>query len=163
MFPILATIPVEIPAVAVQVAAASALEKKDRTVGFCFPMENSPDPRAQHTTALDPLVALENYFRVVEHAEVKLSGKISLVQPVEHGTLTAFDNGTDYEYTPTPGYYGSDRATVLIELEGMKVRLVYFFKIREVINDADREELCPKYYWKISLNSGAPGNVPNLM
>jgi hypothetical protein len=141
------------PAVAVQVAAAGAPERKDLTVGFCFPMENSPDLRAQHTTALDPLVGLENYFRVVEHAEVKVSGKVSLVQSVEHGTVTAFDNGTDFEYTPTPGYYGSDRATVLVELEGMKVRLVYFFKIREVINDADREELCPKYYWRISGGS----------
>src|SRR5437016_5139434 len=98
--------------------AKQGAERIDRTVGICYPIENSPNPKGLHGSTLSPLVAAKNYFRIVEHRVVDASGKTSVLENPVHGELKRFlDGGSEnFEYLPAPGYLGPDRATLLVEI-----------------------------------------------
>jgi hypothetical protein len=53
----------------------------------------------------------------------------------KHGNVTPFAHETDYEYIPTPGYYGPDETTLLVEMAGMKVRVKFQFTVLELVHD----------------------------
>jgi hypothetical protein len=96
-----------------------------------------------------------------------------LEQP-KHGTLE--DGGTfvtrhgvqidtgerNYWYIHAADYLGEDRATLLVEIGGYKVKVVYFFHVEKgPLDNEDEEITCPKSYWKISFNNNDPtGQLP---
>jgi hypothetical protein len=132
-------------------------------IGVCIPIENSPKPEGMHGSGLSPLTAIENYFRVLEHKEIRAAGKISILEPSKHGKVTPFAHETDYEYIPTPGYYGPDETTLLVEMADMKFRVKFQFKVLELVHDDDDASLCPTSYWRISLNFNPADGIPLAM
>ena len=59
---------------------------------------------------------------------------------------------------PESGYLGQDSATLLVEIGGFKVKMVYTFKVATAVDYKNEEVLCPKPYWKISSTLDANGN-----
>jgi hypothetical protein len=101
------------------------------------------------------LLATENYFRIHENRTVKASGKIRVLQSPRHGTLEGDEHG-NYLYLPAPGYLGKDRATLLAEMGGVKIKMVYFFQVLDGVADSDYPERCPKEEWRISHANDVP-------
>ena len=105
-----------------------------------------------------------------ENKTVTGSATITVLQQPKHGTLrliTEDDRGTLfssssgplkptaslYAYLPEKGYLGKDSATVLVEIGGIKVKVVYFFQAIDGSSGNDGYEvLCGKRgsHWKIS-------------
>jgi hypothetical protein len=59
----------------------------------------------------------------------------------------------DYAYLPEAGYVGKDQATMLVEVNGIKVKVEYFFQAIPGVtgNDGGAEYCAPKgMFWKIS-------------
>jgi hypothetical protein len=110
-------IPVVMIAQASDVAQTSATA--DRVIGVCTPIENSSKPGGTRGEGLSPLVALANYFRIMEQQEVATdAGVISVLKEPAHGTRVG--SGVGLVYTPQAGYDGDDQMTVLVELDGKK-------------------------------------------
>jgi hypothetical protein len=104
---------------------------------------------------ISPAETVSDYINRFEKRYVGLEGKITLLQGAEHGELKE-EGGKYFRYTPVVGYIGSDRATFLVEIGGLKVKAVYHFKIIDggAIGgtEADDKQNCPKgMFWKISL------------
>ena len=93
-------------------------------------------------------------------ADIYNAAKISISQGPSHGKLED-ERGGDYRYVPTPDYYGQDRATLLVEIGGRKVKVVYFFNVLPGVPGGTDEgapqedkKYCPKgEIWKISSTS----------
>jgi len=74
------------------------------------------------------------------------------------------DGGGDYVYLPEEGYLGNDRATLLVEVGGKKVRMEYFFRVMKSVFESPGEdnsaEFCPEKVrvWKISSITDTNGN-----
>jgi hypothetical protein len=75
----------------------------------------------------------------------------------EHGIRV--DTGERrYAYLPNPDYRGRDSAALLVEIAGMKIKLVYTFRVvKSLGNDAD-EILCGRSPYK--RLSSPPGSDP---
>src|ERR1700731_457839 len=114
-------------------SAAGSAESNSSAIGVCMLIENSPTPGGMHGSGLSPLKAVANYFRIVEHQEIAAAGTVSVMDPSKHGKLTSFAHATNYEYVPTPGYYGQDEATLLVEMANIKVGLKFKFRTLELV------------------------------
>ena len=82
--------------------------------------------------------------------------KITLAKAPEHGTLTLTDNsdmtfGKVYNYMPNQGYVGQDRFVLLVEKNGVKVRIEYL--IEGLDNDEADVGICDPDLWKISATT----------
>jgi hypothetical protein len=90
--------------------------------------------------------------------------KISVLQAPAHGTLKDEGSG-DYRYLPVDSYFGVDRATLLVEIGGQKIKVIYFFNVlHHVPGGTDNYDplqdkgYCPNgYRWKISSTLGSNG------
>ncbi|HEX19772.1 MAG TPA: hypothetical protein ENG78_03005 [Acidiferrobacteraceae bacterium] len=175
-------IPPDVPAqhASVVIAQASQIQKSkaktDRTVGICQALSNPaissiPGATVSAYNTFTPPLAVKNYFRIVENRTVKGPSTVTVLENPKHGTLK--DLGTivydqrgraikdtgqrSYSYLPKTGYLGKDRATLLVEIGGFKVKLVYFFQVEPVVDYKVEEIVCPNgRYWKISINPNDP-------
>jgi len=107
-----------------------------------------------------------DYFSLFENKNISYENNVKVVlqQGPEHGELKE-DGGQYYRYTPIANYVGADHATFLVEIGGIKVKLVYNFKVidggaiggTEIIDKKN----CPKgWVWKISTTTNdANGNL----
>ena len=174
-------IPPDVPTQYATVVIAQATQvqkskaKTDRTVGICQALSNPAMPGIPGATVsayntLTPPLAVKNYFRIVENRTVKGPSTVTVLEKPKHGELE--DMGTfvtrhgvrvdtgqrSYSYLPNSGYLGKDRATLLVEIGGFKVKLVYFFQVEPVVDYKVEEIVCPNSpYWKISVNPNDPG------
>lgn len=133
----------------------------DRTIGVCHLVENPvrvlEGGGYSAVNSISPGGSAEVYFLSVENRNVGEKPRVTTVlRNPEHGTLEqSIDHGgTGFMYLPKPGYFGRDRATFLVEIDGMKVKLEYFFKVLAGVADDnyDDKRYCPKgEQWKISL------------
>ena len=142
----------------------------DRTIAICHLMENPPTPPGTAVNSLSPIVALKTYFRVQERLVLEGASKATVLQNPAHGTL--IDEGTlirdgfngplretgerSYSYQPAPGYLGQDSATLLVEMGGYKIKVIYSFHVlRGPIGDdtLDYERLCPNEVHRVSATS----------
>jgi len=139
--------------------------KTDRTIGVCHLIQNPPIPALTAVNSLSPLGEASVYLENHEHLKLDWkSWKVSLLQGPEHGTLEMGERGGRYH--PTPDYFGPDRATLLVEIGGHKVKVIYFFNVLEGVpggtdegDPHDDKEYCPQgkgRVWKISLNPDDP-------
>src|SRR3989338_7256120 len=165
-------VPPEMPAqyAPVMVAQASQAQdpaKTDRTIVVCqlvnsFDLSGSDDPLSP-IYVISPVGNVSDYINMFEKRYVGLEGKVTLLQAPAHGELKVTVSG-NYRYTPVVDYIGSDRATFLVEIGGLKVKAVYHFKVIDggAIGGTewDDKKNCPKgYLWKISTTSDANGNL----
>ncbi len=144
--------------------------KTDRTIGVCHLIENPPVPPESAVNFISPVQSVWGYLEKQERptpgwltADVYNAAKATIQAGPGHGKLKDEGSG-DYHYHPTADYYGQDRATVLVEVGGLKVKVTYFFKVMRIVSDATDsydpyrdKKLCPNgMVWKISLNLGDP-------
>jgi hypothetical protein len=150
------------------------------TMGICFP---APNELYSLENVLEPKGDAGFYLRSYENKQVANTdpGTITILQQPTHGILrlvTEADRGTlfssssgpidpanpGYVYLPEKGYLGKDKTVALVEIGGVKVKVVYFFQaINGPLGDVD--ELCGKkgYHWKISSTLDANGNSPRRL
>jgi hypothetical protein len=152
------------PVVIAQASQAQTSGKTDRTIGVCQLIENRPESIRSAINGLSPLQSASIFFSSVENREVGIEGKASVLQGPAHGTLEEL-GGVDrggYLYIPMSNFLGQDSATMLVEIGGFKVKVMYFFNVLEGVADDMYEDgqFCPNGdVWKISLNPDDP-NAP---
>jgi hypothetical protein len=140
--------------------------KIDRTIGVCHLIQNPPIPPGTAVNVISPLGSTSDYFNKLEQRWVGLEGKVTVLQGPEHGALEDVGSGY-FGYQPTPDYRGPDRATLLVDIGGLKVKVMYFFKVEasawggtEGYDPYEDKDNCPQgRMWKISLNPDDP-NAP---
>jgi hypothetical protein len=146
-----------------------------RTIGVCHP---APSNAYSLENVTEPIGEADYYLQQYEQQTVTGSATITILQQPKHGILrlvTEADRGTlfsdtsgpidpadpGYAYLPEEGYLGKDKAIVLVEIGGVKVKVVYFFQaIEGGLGNTGLERLCSKtgYHWKISSTIDANGN-----
>jgi hypothetical protein len=135
----------------------------ERSVGVCHVVPNVgplPPPGEDLEYNIGPVDEAKAYFRLYEHLKVVGTANTSILQNPKHGVLRDDGSGS-YSYLPNPEYLGKDSATMLVEIDGFKVKVVYSFRAINGHPDGDYEkELCPNkvYRWKISSVLDANGN-----
>jgi hypothetical protein len=116
----------------------------------------SGGPRLSATNTLSPVLALKYYVKSKEGTSPKGPSSVTVLKKPKHGELqnqgtVAMDADTraltdkgerTYTYVPESGYVGTDSATLLVEMDGKKTKIVYTFHVVKRINQ-DTEELCP--------------------
>jgi hypothetical protein len=156
---VIAQAPKTQPATAPAAAGSAMVE---RTIGVCQLIENPPIPAMTAANSSAVSMAAWSYLTSVE--KVKLSedlvesAKTTLLVGAQHGEFKE-EWGGNYRYHPTPGYYGTDRATVLVEMGNYKVKVVIHIKVLAPTegNDYQNKRLCPKgELWKISVSPDDP-------
>ncbi|MFA6445496.1 MAG: matrixin family metalloprotease [Sterolibacterium sp.] len=147
--------------------------KSERTVGVCQALSNPAFDGAVATAenSLTPAGDVINYFYSFENRKVTGPSTVTVLAYPKHGNLE--DLGTvvydesgrairdtgerSYSYIPETGYLGQDSATLLVEIGGYKVKIVYVFKVAMEVDYKKAELLCAKSYWKISAVLDANG------
>jgi len=152
--------------------------KTTRTIGVCFP---APNDNYSLENVLSPINSAGFYLRSYELQKVADTdpATITILQQPAHGTLRLvtetdgnsfgegrFDPASKlYVYLPKEGYLGKDSATALVEIGGIKVKVVYFFQaIEGPLGNTGIEDHCGKtgYRWKISSASSSAGSAYGL-
>lgn len=146
-----------------------------RTMGVCFP---APNELYSLENVFDPAHSARFYLRNYEHKTVERASPapVTILQQPSHGVLrqvTEGDRGTIlnseggpldpaaalYAYLPEKGYVGKDKAVALVEIAGVKVKVIYYFQAIDGPR-GDVDELCGKrgFHWKISSTLDANGS-----
>jgi hypothetical protein len=171
--------PQELP---VMIAQASQAQTEDantvRTLGVCFPV---PNRNFSAENGVIPKGDAAYYLRSYENKSVAGSapGTIAILEQPKHGILrlvtqadvgTILPSGGDsvdpaaglYFYLPENGYVGDDKAAFLVEIAGVKIKVIYFLQAIEggTLGNTGVEEACAKTgtEWKISTIIDANGN-----
>lgn len=140
--------------------AQEAPAKIDRTIGICKTLSNPPSGGPTAGNTLTPAQDVASYFYAAEKRTVAGASTITVLEQPKHGKLEdvgtmAFDEMKhavrdtgvrSYNYIPESGYLGGDKATLLVDIGGYKVKAEYAFQISAKFD----EKLCPTSYWKIS-------------
>lgn len=166
--------PQNVPVMIAQANQAQAGdEATTRAIGVCYP---APSDQYSGENTLSPIVSAKIYLRSYEHKAVSSTATITILQQPKHGVLrlvTEADRGTLfsdtsgpvdpasglYAYLPEKGY-GKDSATFLVDIGGVKVKVVYFFKEFEgALGNTGWEDRCKETgtRWKISSTLDANG------
>ena len=160
------------PVIIAQATQAQDTSGTDRTIGVCH-LVNSLGVTGRDTPlspvyVISPAATVSDYINMFEKWKVGLDGKATLLNGPEHGVLKEDGEvspwGQDYRYTPVANYIGADRATFLVEIGGLKVKVVYHLKVIDggAIGGTEIQDKknCPKgWVWKISTTSDANGNL----
>lgn len=151
-----------------------------RTIGVCKP---APNYGYDTGNGIDPKGEAWEYLLAFEHRRTDISApaKITLLQGPKHGVLRPvvqadygdlLRGGSEppvnpadgfHFYLPPDNYFGKDKAVFLVEMAGVKIKVVYFFQA--VGGDPDVEKYCGKRgrYWKISANLDADGRTSSVL
>ena len=138
------------------------LQKYDRTIGVCHLSANPYDPTSAQNSMSPPL-AVKLYYYNFEKNNIQGSVSVSVLQMPAHGTLLDGGKG-NYAYLPEKGYLGNDRATLLVEVGGKKVRMEYFFRVMTSVQEGEGvdpyADNCQEKVrvWKISTATDENGN-----
>lgn len=150
----------------VVIATSTQAEKEnggaDRIIGICHLAENPTDRPPSIVNFIEPISQVWAYLQKYEGRTVDIrvdleTAKVSVLQAPEHGTLKGEGN-RDYRYVPWSDYTGTDRATLLVGIGGLKVKVVYFFRVlnhvvpgSEEYDPYEDKKNCPNgYQWRIS-------------
>src|SRR6266705_371723 len=162
--------PQDLPVMIAQASQAQAGDVQTmRTIGVCEPV---PNEDYSLENVFSPKGSAAYYLRMYERQSVADTdpATVTILQQPKHGILrllTEADRGMlfsdtaapvnpadgAYVYLPNKGYVGKDSATALVEIAGVKVKVVYFFQAwAGGLGNTGLEELCGKrgYHWKIS-------------
>lgn len=143
----------------------------ERTIGVCQLIENPPIPSGTAANGISTATAVWGYLQTAEKRPAKeltedmfSSAKTTLLDGAKHGKLEHLGNGEFY-YHPAPDYFGTDRATVLVEMGTYKVKVLIHIKVlpRTEIGGRmyENKNNCPKgELWKISFTPDEPA-APN--
>jgi hypothetical protein len=131
----------------------------DRTIGACAPIENSDAARGTAAQILDPGLVARAYMRRIERREIAAGGKITVQKGPAHGVLKDLGQG-GWLYSPAEGYFGADRATVLVETSGLRISIIFYFNVVPIVREPAEDgyemykdkKMCPQgkgEFWRI--------------
>lgn len=126
----------------------------ERVLGLCYATPNAEGH--DDFQSLSPDGWANRYIKRFEAQTITGTGQITILTKPTHGTLVSIKNGLNYSYYPQEGYFGEDHASFLVEFEGKKVRVEYFFNVIDFItlgSEATDAFCNGKLMWKISGNS----------
>lgn len=144
--------------------ALATEERALRTIGVCHP---APNELFSLENVVAPNWSAAFYLRSYEHKEISNTSPatVTILQQPSHGVLRLvteadgdrfgvgrFDpSDPGYVYLPQKGYVGKDKAVALVEVAGVKIKVIYYFQAI-VGPRGDVNELCGTrgYRWKIS-------------
>lgn len=133
-------------------AAKGAADDIKRAIGICHIVPNGEGREISAENMIQPGAEAGEYFRLYERRDVKGDGKITVLLRPDHGVLRSEGVGV-FSYEANPGYRGPDAATVIAEINGKKVKVVYFFQAigGVAIGSTTYKRLCGQkgYRWKI--------------
>jgi hypothetical protein len=163
--------PQNVPVLIAQANQGQRGDSTTRTLGVCRVVPNGPQlvtPTMEYV--LLPQFDAQDYLDLYEHRTVTGTPTVTILQQPQHGNMrliteadgNAFASGRfdptnpGYVYLPEKGYLGRDSATVLAEIGGIKVKVVYFFQTTDggTVPESLADRLCGKKgsTWKISAN-----------
>ncbi|EXI82125.1 MAG: hypothetical protein AW10_00811 [Candidatus Accumulibacter appositus] len=99
------------------------------------------------------------------------AARVQILKQPKHGQILIRD-GFRFQYLPQDGYTGNDEATLLVNIGGKNVRVVYFITVLD-ISTATRDDdqnynyreaytkHCEKSEWRIFYNPPTTGSVAN--
>jgi len=159
--------------VSVMIAQANQAQAQDvkttRTVGVCKLIPNGEFATPPTENRLGPTISVGDYLHLYERqlyeqhkTAIYTTATVTILQQPKHGILQEFDKATGgYIYLPEKGYFGKDSITALVDIGGIKVKVVYFFQVLDLNGIPELEKtLCKKgIQWKISTTSDANGNL----
>ena len=139
--------PQDVPVMIAQAnQAQSSTALTVRTVGICYGIPNGVDTSPTGGNVVDPREEAHNYLFNYEKKNVAntVPTTVTILQQPAHGILrliTQADIGTilpgsggtvdpanpGYIYLPEKGYIGQDKAVVLVEIGGVKVKEIFYF------------------------------------
>lgn len=131
----------------------------DRIVGVC-------DTAEAGAGGLSPASELQGYFSIIEKKVITGPSSVTVLVMPKHGEL--YDRGTmdnsggklvdsgvrSYYYTANTGYFGEDQVVFMVEMGGMKVKVVYSLHVTEISDDEVEGIYCPIRYNKLPNNTG---------
>ena len=136
--------PQDVPVMIAQAnQAQSSTALTGRTVGICYGIFNGVGTSPSLENTIDPKVAAQSYFYSYEQRTVTGSATITILQQPAHGILRLiteadgnnFGEGQfdpadpGYVYLPEKGYIGQDKAVILVEIGGVKVKEIFYFHV----------------------------------
>jgi hypothetical protein len=150
---------------------------RERTLGVCLGVKNrsveGPDELPPPPVLLSPdhdAISYRQEFEQLNDATMDdPPAKVTILQQPKHGSLAPVPDtanvGSWWYYTPDKNYSGKDSASVLVEIKGVKIKVIYFFSVYPDIPQDD--EKCTKNLWKISQSVNdnvhfAMGDVPYI-
>jgi hypothetical protein len=136
----------------------------ERVLGLCYATPNAKGH--DDFQGLSPDIWANRYFKRFENEIANTTGIIAVLTNPKHGTLVSIKNGVNYSYHPKEGYFGEDHASFLVEFEGKKVRVEYFFNVIDFItlgSEATDAFCNGKLMWKISALPTNETNFANLL
>lgn len=130
-------------------------------VGICHPIENKEESKLSAVNSVSPLGAAYTYLTDVERRKIDdaayFAAKMTLLQAPKHGKLL-LDNDSGTYFSSNYSHEGPDSATVLVEVGGYKVKVIYHFVLMSDVPGSgeegtatDDKSICPNgYMWKTS-------------
>lgn len=155
--------------------AARGTATTERAMGVCYVVANVPEALEKYDAGTFPSQELvypwrdvSQYFSEFEHRTINIyegnlgpldTSSAVIVRPPKHGKLVPAERGEypAYYYSPDAGYYGNDTAVIQGEVNGLTVKITYYFHALD--NQAYTYlNVCGKQgpYWKISSTLSTP-------
>jgi hypothetical protein len=148
----------------------------DRTIGVCQMISNPKTQTRTGQNVLDPVSITKAYFNTFEQKTVTGTSVLSVLRPPSHGKLEDLGTQSDqlgnvipdtgekhYYYQGQDRFAGQDSVTLLVEMGGYKVEVIYFFHVfgEEIYDDIPlTQEFCTNgTLWKISSNKGSASQL----
>ena len=147
-----------------------------RVMGVCYVVANIPAALEKYDAGVFPSQSLvypyeyvSAYFSQFEHRNINIyTGNVGpldtsssvIVKPPKHGILvdTGVGKYQAYLYKPEAGYFGKDSAVIEAEVNGLKVKIQYYFHSLDTKKFIE-SKVCGKNwpFWKISQDAnGTP-------
>ncbi len=147
-----------------------------RVMGVCHVVANIPEALKKYDAGvfpsqpyIYPWSEISVYFREVEHRDINIyagnagpldTSSSAIVQQPKHGTLVDAGPGKyqAYYYKPDAGYFGNDSAVIEAEVNGLKVKINYYFHSLDTKAFSESVVCAEKgLIWKISQDAnGTP-------
>ena len=155
--------------------------KPERIAGVCYVVSNVPEAKLERQSGVLPWGDVSAYFRQFEHRNINKSyGSVYpvdttaavIVQAPKHGELVAtgkelvvngFGEYRSWYYKPEEGYFGQDDAVIDGVVNGLKVKLHYYFHVLDTYAFT-YSKVCGKGgdIWKISTDSPQPLDLASV-
>lgn len=133
-------------------ACAASSSGASRMLGTCLAVARiqAGDPSVPGAGTLVPEQRAADHFRLDGQRELDAPSPDAarLLRAPRHGLIDRYrrpnsDESLGWRYVPTPGYTGNDRAEFAVDIEGEKVRVIYFLKVTALnLDDGSADQLC---------------------
>lgn len=153
-------------AAAENISGPAPLTHFERTIGVCHPIENRLESKLSAVNGFSPVLSAIAYLEDFERQEINRradfvsifkASKMTLIQAPKHGELL-LDSDSGAYFSADYNYEGLDSTTILVEVGGYKVKVIYRFVLMKNVpgssdqgSATDDKKICPNgYRWKIS-------------